>query len=109
MEYFEYNKFKEYIKKGNINKIIDKHKANNNYSDFIVEIMKLIPNDYKKNILSRIKEEKSNKTLSNYELFNIQLKNKEINKAKPIYYYYPHIDIINEEILKLIKEILDLE
>ena len=108
MEYFEYNRFKEYIRKGNINEIIKKYKVNNNYSDFIVEIMKLLPNDYKKKINDKIKEEIANKNFSKVENFKIGMKNKIINKEKPIYYYYSYIDIINEEIFNLIEEIFKL-
>ena len=90
----------------NINKIIDKYKIDNNYSDFLVEIMKLLPNDYKKNIKSKIKDKSSFKYLSNVEHFNIQLKKKEIKGGKQTYYYYyTNIDIINKEIFKLIREI----
>ena len=108
MEYFEYNKFIEVIRKGNINRIIGKYKTDNNYSDFLVEILKLLPNDYKKCIRAKIKDKNAFKTFSKY--FNVQLKNKEIKSGKPIYYYYySNIDIINKEILKLIKEIFEFE
>ena len=97
------------IKKGNINSIIEKYKANNDFSDFLVEIMKLLTNDFKKNILAKIENKNTLETFSNVELFNIKFENKEINTAKPTYYYYSDIDIINKEIFKLIKEIFQIE
>ncbi len=48
MEYLEYNKFIEYIKKGNARDIINK--TRNNYSRCSAEVMKLLPNDFKKKI-----------------------------------------------------------
>ena len=109
MEYFEYNKFIDKIKKGHINQIIDKYKIDKNYSDFLVSIMKLLSNDYKKVINAKIKDKNELKIFSNVQLYNIKLKNKEIQKNKPTYYYYSNIDIINEKIFRLIKEIFKLE
>ena len=109
-EYFEYNKFIENINKGNINGIIDKYKADNNYSNFLIQLMKLLPYDYKKNIKAKIEDKNSLKYFSNVEHFNIQLINKEIKSGKPsYYYYYSDIDIINNEIFNLIKELFILD
>ena len=77
MEYFEYNKFEGYIKIGNINEIINKYKENKNDSEFIVEIMKLLPKEYKKNIKNKIKEKREFDKLKVMDYYCLKLKIKQ--------------------------------
>ena len=109
MEYFQYNKFIEYIQQENINNIINKYKVNNNTSELLFEIMKLLPKEYIRKIQSKIKDKNEIDKLKNAETYSLQLKNKPVISDSPIYYYYTNIDIINEEIFNLINELFSME
>ena len=106
LAYFEYNKFVEYMNKGNIDDIINKYKNNN--SQYIVELMKLLPNDYTKKIQSKIADKNEFNKIKKFE-YNLKLKEKTPIPNKTIYYYYTDIEILNEEIFNYIKDIINIQ
>ena len=107
MEYLKYNEFIEYIKKGNINDIINKYRNNN--SQFLLEINKLLPNDYLKKIKEKTEDRNKLDEFKNAVTYEFKLKNRIPFQNKSIYYYYDNIEIMNEEIFNYIKDILNIQ
>ena len=105
MEYLKYKEFKECMNKGNIREIINKYK--NNKSQYLAEIIKLLPNGYPDKIKAKIEDKKEFEKINETENYDLKLKNKTTNKS--IYYYYNNIEIMNEEIFNYIKDILNIQ
>lgn len=70
--------------------------------------MKLLPKEYEKCIKLKIKDKNIDK-LKNVELYDIKLNNKTRIGNNPTYYIYTNLDIINDEIISLIKKIFEIE
>ena len=102
----EYNKFKEYINKGNIGDIINKYKNNN--SEYIVEIMNLLQNSYIKKVKERVEDKNEFNKIKKAE-YELKPKNRTIPPNETIYYYYTNIEIINEEIFNYIKDMINIQ
>ena len=104
MEYYDYNKFEEYIQKGNIKEIINNYNKTKTYQ-FTLDIMKILPNDYIQKIKNKDNYE-INK-LKNIE-YKLKIKKKILMGNTPTY-FYTDINIIDYKIYNLIKDIFKID
>jgi len=103
--YFGYDNFLNYIKTTeNINKTTKKHKSTDNNNEFAMEIIKLIPTGFLNNINEISQNKEKTKKLYNSEYSTIKIKEK-----KNLYYLYEEIEIINEKIQNMIRELFQVK
>ena len=101
---FDYKKFISYIKKGNILQIQKDFQTKKDVDKFLDDIIKLCPDDFINNINNISKDEEKIKKYFDNEPISLEIKNKN-----NIYYYNDEIEIINEDIIDLIKEIFKIK
>ena len=115
IKYFEYDKFLQYFKIAEGDKIIKKYKEQNYSiikenkinSQILQEIITILPESYFNFINEQLKNEEIIQKLSDLKIYSLEYEKKETSKG--IILYYDNMEIINDNILNLISELFKID
>ena len=105
MDYFDYEELDSFLNQDNSNSIINKYGNNKN----VKEILKSLPNKYVEKMKAKVKNKNEIDKLKKEQNYQLSKKNRIIMSYEATYYYYPNIDIFDDDIYNIIKHLIKLD